>query len=508
MPMIVKGIPMNIKISFSLVLVISLTVAACGQEPVSEATSIPAMSASPSVTETTVPATLLPTESVLPTVTEAPAPAVHTPDPEAVKLVEEAFSFSRQGEDEKAIETYTKAIEVDSNYGQPYFNRGSIYADHRELEKALADFSKGLELDPTNPLGYSNRAQVYIELEKPDEALKDIQSLLSVTKDDEHIITALTLGGHIYDIQDKPFLALAAYTAALERNEHFTPALISRGQIYLHQEDRLRAFKDLTLALNATQDDAIRDAIVNIFMRVYPDGTTLNDATTAAKVHFDKGMRLKQSGDYAGSTEALTKAIEIDPLNSDYYFERSLNLASDGEFEKAIADMSYSIALLPSNPRGYYFRGLMEADFNMVAEGIADLEKALEFDLSADAKATANRNLNELRTQLESCQFTAFEAVNDAKIPTFRFTFQAPPNTDFLGSAFNSNAGAEDKGIVMMARTPEDGITPTGIEYELHEGETTPIELDIKIRAGDCQLRKTAIWPEINILAVLSGISP
>ena len=499
---------MNIKISCILVLVISLTVAACGQAQLSESTSIPAIGPSPSVTEVSVPATLIPTVSVSPTVTEAPVPAVHTPDPEAVKLVEEAFSFSKQGEDEKAIEAYTKAIEVDSLYGQPHFNRGSIYADHRDLEKALADFNKGLELDPTNPLGYSNRAQVYMELEKLDEALKDIKSLLSVTKDDQYIINALTIGGHIYDIQDKPFLAIAAYNAALEMDEHFTPALISRGQIYLRQEDRLRAFKDLTLALEITQDTGIRDAIVDILMGVYPDGTTLNDATTKAKVHFEEGMQFKQSGDYARSTESLTKAIEIDPLNSDYYFERSLNLANGGEFEQAITDMSYSIALLPSNPRGYYFRGLMETDYNMVAEGIADLEKALEFDLSADAKATANRNLNVLRPHLESCQFTAFEAVNDAKIPTFLFTFQATPNTDFLSSAFNINSGNEEKGIVMTARTPEDGITPTGIEYELHEGETTPIELDIKIRAGDCQLRKTAIWPEIDILAVLSGVNP
>lgn len=499
---------MNIKISIIVVLVISLTVAACGQVQVSEATSIPTISASPSVTEASVPATVLPTESVLPTVTEAPVPAVHTPDPEAVKLVEEAFSFSKQGEDEKAIETYTKAIEVDSLYGQPYFNRGSIYADHRDLDKALADFNKGLELDPTNPLGYSNRAQVYIELEKLDEASKDIKSLLNMTKDDEYIINALTIGGHIYDIQDKPFLALAAYSAALEMDESFTPALISRGQIYLRQEDRLRAFKDLILALETTQDAGIRDAIIGILMGVYPEGTTLNDATTAAKVHFDKGMQFKESGDYTSSSESLSKAIEIDPLNSDYYFERSLNLANGGEFEKAITDMSYSIALLPSNPRGYYFRGLMEADYNMVAEGIADLEKALEFDLSADAKATANRNLNLLRPHLESCQFTAFETINDAKKPTFLFTFQGPPNTDFVGSAFNINSGDEGKGIVMIAITPEDGITPTGIEYELHEGETTPIELDIKVRAGDCQLRKTAIWPEIDILAVLSGVNP
>jgi len=484
---------MNTKASTSLVLAASLVILGCGAGQI----------LAPTVTPVQVSA---PTIKLVPTV--SPTPSQHTPDPEAVKLVEQAFSFSKQGEDDKAIEAYTKAIEVDPLYGQPYFNRGAIYADHRELEKALADFNKGLELDPTNPLGYSNRAQVYIELDKLDDALKDVKSLLNLTKDEEYIIKALTIGGHVYDIQDKPVLAIAAYSAALEIDELFVPALVARGQIYFHQKDWLRAFSDLTLALETTKDSEIRNGIIDIIMGVYPEGTTLNDATTAATVYYDKGIKYKESGDYTSSSESLTKAIEIDPLNSDYYFERSLNLANGGEFEKAITDMSYSIALLPSNPRGYYYRGLMETDYNMVAEGITDLEKALEFDLSADAKAIANRNLNLLRPHLKSCQFTAFEAVNDAKIPTFMFTFHGPPNTDFVGSAFNRNLGDEGNGIVILAKTPEDGITPTGIEYELHEGETTPIELDIKINAGNCQLRKSAIWPKIDIFALLSGINP
>src|SRR6185503_20368547 len=206
MRMIVKGIPMNIKLAFILVLVISLTISGCGQEQITEATLIPTISASSSVTETAVPTTVQPTETVFPTVTEVPVTAVHTPHPEAVKLLEEAFSFSKQGEDEKAIETYTKAIEADPLYGQPYFNRGAIYADHRELEKALADFNKGLEADPTSPHGYSLRANVLIELDKLDEALEDIKSILNLTKDEAYIKMALTSAGHVYNMREEPFL--------------------------------------------------------------------------------------------------------------------------------------------------------------------------------------------------------------------------------------------------------------------------------------------------------------
>jgi tetratricopeptide (TPR) repeat protein len=478
---------MNTKISVILILIISLVLSGCGQGQ--EATLIPPISASS-------------------TVTEATAQAIHTPLPEAVDLLAEAFSYSQQGEDAKSIETYTKAIEADPLFGQPYINRGAVYADIGELKKALADFNKGLELDPTNLRGYTNRAQAYIQLDKLDEALADINSVVNLTDDDEYVKTALSLGGSVYEIRGETFLALAAYSKALEIDEFFIPALIARGQIYFHQEDWLRAFSDLTLALQTTKDPGIQQAIVNILMGVYPEGTTVNDATASSKVYFDQAMEYKNKGDFKGSTEPLSKAIEIDPLNSDYYYERSLNLADSGELEKAITDMSYVIALDPMNARGYFYRGLIEADYNMVTEAIADLEKVRDVLTSADARATANQKLEDLRPRLELCQFTSFEAVNDAKDPTFLFTFQGPPNTDFVSSAFNRNPVHEADGVAMFAITPKNGVTPTGIEYKLHEGETTPIELDISIAFSGCQLRKTAIWPHIDILALLSESNP
>ena len=107
------------------------------------------------------------------------------------------------------------------------------------------------------------------------------------------------------------------------------------------------------------------------------------------------------------------------------------------------------------------------------------MEKALELGLESDARAQANQLLKDMRQLQKSCQFTAFESVNDAEKPTFLFTFNAPPNTSFIVSAFNSIP--EGEGDVIIAITPQDGVTPTGIEYELKEDETTPIELIIKI---------------------------
>jgi len=486
-----------------LIVTIELIISSCGQELVPEETLAPTINASPSTTKAKLTPTIVPS----PTFTETSIPSRHTPLPEAENLLEEAFSYSRQGEDEKAIETYTKAIEADPLFGQPYFNRGAIYADHRELEKALADFNKGLEVDPASPHGYSLRANVLFELGKLDEAMEDIKSILNLTKEDEYIKMALTSAGHVYNKQDEPFLAISAYTAALEIDEYFTPALISRGQIYLNQGDQLRAFADLVLALQLEEDPEFKQAINDILMNVYPEGTAPEDAATAAKVYYDQAMKHKDASDWQSSADALTKAIEIDPLNYEFYYQRALDLADLGDMEQAITDMSYVIALTPLIPggQGYFFRGHFEYNFGMVSEAIADLEKALELEISSQLEAMAKQELDSLYNQLDTCQMTEFEVVNDAPKPTFMFTFKGPPNTDFMVLALNRVTG---DGYIMEATTPRDGITPTGIEYELKKGEVAPIELDIKARAGDCRFSKIAVWPEIDVMAELSGERP
>lgn len=481
-----------------------LVISGCAQEQVPEATLAPTKSASISATK----AELTPTIISSPTITETPVSLKHKPIPEAEIFLEEAFSYSQQGEDEKAIETYTKAIEADPLFGQPYLNRGAIYADHRELEKALADFNKGLELDPTNALGYSNRAQIHIELNKLDNALEDIKSLINLAEDDEDIKRALTIGGQIYQLQDEHFLALAAYTAALKIDEFFTPALISRGQIYFNQGDWLRAFSDLVLAIQIEEDPDFRDALIEILMGIYPEGTTMDDAIKNSEPHFYKGMEFQNAGDYQSALESLSKAIEINPLNDEFYYQRGWNYTNFDEIdiEKAETDMSYVIALNPFGPAGYYSRGLFKAHQGLAAEAVADLEKAIELGLEPDAKAQVNQLLKDMRERLKTCQMTEFEVINDAEKPTFSFIFLGPPNESF--SFFTNTPGERGGSSIHMGIIPEDGIALAGTEYTLQKGESTPIEVEITVMYEGCKLRKIAIWPEIDILAVLSGENP
>ena len=228
----------------------------------------------------------------------------------------------------------------------------------------------------------------------------------------------------------------------------------------------------------------------------------------ASEPYFYEAMEYQKNGDYKNCSDSLSRAIEIDPLQNEYYYQRGWNYTNfeDIDFKKAETDMSYVIALNPFSPAGYYSRGLFKVAQGLVTESIADLEKALEFDFEPDAMAKTNQLLKDMRQRLKTCQMTEFEVVNNAETPTFKFTFIGPPNTDFAAGIFNNVTG---DGYTMEAKTPQDGITLTEIEYELSKDEITPIELEIWVWVGDkCSLRRTIIWPEIDILAELYGENP
>ena len=57
----------------------------------------------------------------------------------------------------KAIEFYTKAIEIDNKHFKAYLNRGFAYDKIGETDKAISDYSRAVTIEPKNAYCYYNR---------------------------------------------------------------------------------------------------------------------------------------------------------------------------------------------------------------------------------------------------------------------------------------------------------------------------------------------------------------
>jgi tetratricopeptide (TPR) repeat protein len=76
----------------------------------------------------------------------------------------------------KAIENYTKAIEInpkDVNCYYYYCNRGTAYYDLREYKKAIENYTKAIEINPKYANTYYSRGNVYRKIGKYQKAIDD-----------------------------------------------------------------------------------------------------------------------------------------------------------------------------------------------------------------------------------------------------------------------------------------------------------------------------------------------
>ena len=68
-------------------------------------------------------------------------------------------SYYKQGECDRAIEDFTKAIEFKPDFATAYNNRGNAFNNKDELNRAIEDYNKALDLKPDFAEAYYNAWQ-------------------------------------------------------------------------------------------------------------------------------------------------------------------------------------------------------------------------------------------------------------------------------------------------------------------------------------------------------------
>ena len=98
---------------------------------------------------------------------------------------EKGLKYQRDGQEDKAILFYTKAIEQNPKNIEALENRGFVYTeDIDNNEKAISDFSKVIILDPKNTTAYTSRASCYAIAGNFKLALVDLNKAIELYPND------------------------------------------------------------------------------------------------------------------------------------------------------------------------------------------------------------------------------------------------------------------------------------------------------------------------------------
>ena len=142
-----------------------------------------------------------------------------------------------------AIIDFTKAIDLDTNYAEAYYERGYCYNEckNRDYSQAIADETRAIELNPDYGRAYAERGYAYVMLGS-DNASLTITDCNKAVELDPGSAMAYQYRGYAYGQLGNYSQEVTDETTAIGFNESSGWAYVARAQAYnrLAQYDKDR----------------------------------------------------------------------------------------------------------------------------------------------------------------------------------------------------------------------------------------------------------------------------
>ena len=217
---------------------------------------------------------------------------------QSVRLIVETLAADSLQKAEELIQETIKLDPVRKSNAVLYQYLGEIHQRRGESEKALEAYTKGIELSSTTNLLLS-RGSLYLQLNNQDRALMDYNKVLEAEPDNEE---ALFFRAFVLSSQRKYKDARTDYKHLLELNP-------------MHEDARLG------LAILNSKDGRPKEAMeqLDALVHFYPNH---------AKHYLARCGLLEQRKDYEKAKKDISMALELEPENPECYLTRaSLYLA-------------------------------------------------------------------------------------------------------------------------------------------------------------------------------------
>lgn len=109
--------------------------------------------------------------------------------------------YGRQGDFQRAVLEFKKAIEIKPNYADAYHNLANTYVEIKKYEEAVKNYQKAIYFNPKLWQSYQNLAVLYFQNNQFSPALENIQKAIAINP--ENINLQADLGVIYYRMGDK-----------------------------------------------------------------------------------------------------------------------------------------------------------------------------------------------------------------------------------------------------------------------------------------------------------------
>lgn len=265
-------------------------------------------------------------------------------------------NYAALGMDELALADLNKAIEInlqqsyknkDSAYkqstgyikttGDSYWRIAEIYKKRKNIDKAIETYTKAIEVyaqmksDDSGRLqvGYANlltaRADIYTEQRKYDLAVDDLTTAIKVFNNNDNLYVRAR--ADVYYLMREYDKAIEDYDRSIIYNKYWVGTISKRGDAYTKKGDYDKALEDYNIALHLV---------------IFPDALM-----GRANVYAHYQQNQKAIADYSDAINCYETNYRNDSLCAQAYYLRGKIFFEQGEYYKAVTDCDKAIKLKP-----------------------------------------------------------------------------------------------------------------------------------------------------------------
>jgi len=159
--------------------------------------------------------------------------------------------FEDQGEDQKAVLSYSAAISLKPSMDGAFYNRGLVLLRLRENDKAVQDFNETIRLNPRHQNAWFSRGFVCLNKGEYDQAIQDLTRVLTIVGTRGELSDDALYNRAYARLKKKEHdMALEDLVAILEHTPTQTEQFFNqRGNCFLGKRELDKAIADYNEAL-------------------------------------------------------------------------------------------------------------------------------------------------------------------------------------------------------------------------------------------------------------------
>jgi Tfp pilus assembly protein PilF len=224
-----------------------------------------------------------------------------------VSILFSFLTYQQSGIWHSGATLWDHAIKTNPSF-KAYMNRAQLLRQEKDNPKALDYYTKAIELNNSEPEGYTSRGNVYVDLKKYDLAYADYKKALLLRPKYPNAYDNI---GVMFSLQEKYDSALIYLSQAINIKPDYKPAYNNRAFTYVKLQDYEAAIKDYQ--------------------------TYLTFEPKSADVYNSIGFCLRAQKKFQESLEPSNKAIEMNPQPL-YFLNRSYSYFGLNNLEMAKKD--------------------------------------------------------------------------------------------------------------------------------------------------------------------------